>query len=105
MVGEDLKVAKATITNDEQAYTNYELACLKLSRLVANDDVLDKGVKERQMSSVNNERNYIPSDEWRKLSPQEQTAIQRSRPNSSSRRRGRRYNNNGGRGRGGNGGK
>ena len=104
MVGEDLKVAKATITNDEQAYTNYELACLKLSRLVANDDVLDKGVKERQMSSVNNERNYIPSDEWRKLSPQEQAAIQRSRPNSSSRRRGRRYNNNGGRGRGGNGG-
>ena len=79
MNGEDLKVAKATITNDEQSYVNNELACLKLSRLVVNDDVLNKGVKERHMPSVNNERGFIPSDEWRKLSSQEKVAIQQSR--------------------------
>ena len=82
-------------TND-----NYELGCLKLSRLVANDDVLDKGVKQRQLSSVNNERGFIPPDEWRKLSPQEKAAIQQSRPSQISRRRSTRKKI-GGRGHGG----
>jgi len=74
MQEEDLKVAKDTITNDEKSIINYELTCLKLSRLISTDDTLDKGIKARQVSQVDarsreyqNDFEHIPYDQWNKL--------------------------------------
>ena len=78
----ELETAKSLITDDEYAFRDYDSACARLSRLIANDEALDRGAKARQVASVElgvNSNGRVPSEQWSKMTPQEKDRVRESR--------------------------